>query len=130
MTLQPPITVPIALSCTNSAIITLPWFVQRTENRPRPATYRPLVNGKEAFSALYDAIDHATHTVDYVCWGFQPSMHFKRDAGKSLCIGDLLIRKAKEDRVKVRILCWLDTLLVAQLGEPSMPMYDLFRTLS
>ncbi|MGF6647491.1 hypothetical protein P3T17_005654, partial [Paraburkholderia sp. GAS82] len=29
MTQQPPITVPIALSCTRSAVITLPWFVQK-----------------------------------------------------------------------------------------------------
>ena len=106
MTQQPSITVPLALSCTRSAWITLPWFVQKAEHpyRPMAATYKPLVNGDAAFAALYDAIDNATRTIDYVCWGFQPSMYFKRDGGKSLRIGDLLIRKAREGR-KVRLLC-------------------------
>ncbi|WP_028221232.1 phospholipase D-like domain-containing protein [Paraburkholderia oxyphila] len=126
---QKPIVVPIALSHTRSATITLPWFVQRSEYRPRRANYKPLVNGLEAFGALYDAIDAATTTIDYVCWGFQPSMYFRRDGGKSLRIGDLLIKKAKQG-VKVRILCWLDTLHIAQFGEPSMPLYDATRPLS
>ena len=120
MTRQPPITVPIALSRTRSAVITLPWFVQKTEYRPKPANYTPLVNGHEAFGALYDAIDKATRTIDYVCWGFQPSMYFKRDGGKSLRIGDLLIRRAKAG-VKVRILCWLDFAWIAQIGEQEVP---------
>jgi phosphatidylserine/phosphatidylglycerophosphate/cardiolipin synthase-like enzyme len=120
MTQQPTIVVPIALSCTRSAVITLPWFVQQTEYRPDKATYKPLVNGHDAFGALYDAIDKATTTIDYVCWGFQPSMYFKRNGGKSLRIGDLLIRKAREGR-KVRILCWLDSAWIAQIGEQEVP---------
>lgn len=119
MTQQPPITVPIALSQTRSAVFTLPWFVQHTRYRPKATNYRPLVNGEAAFGALYDAIDKATTTIDYICWGFQPSMHFKRD-GKSLCIGDLLIKKAKQGR-KVRILCWLDSAWIAQFGEQEVP---------
>jgi len=126
MTQQQPITVPIALSCARSATLTLPWFVQRTEYNPAPANYKPLVNGEEAFGALYDAIDKATCTIDYVCWGFQPSMYFKRDGGKSLRIGDLLIEKAKAG-VKVRILCWLDKAWIAQISEQEMPQYDTMR---
>ncbi|CAD6554953.1 Cardiolipin synthase [Paraburkholderia hiiakae] len=121
-----PIVVPIALSQTRSATITLPWFLQRTEYNPAGATYTPLVNGEEAFGALYDAIDNATCTVDYVCWGFQPSMYFKRDGGTSLRIGDLLIKKAKAG-VKVRILCWLDRAWAAQISEQEMPEYDTMR---
>lgn len=121
-----PIVVPIALSQTRSATITLPWFVRRTEYNPTGATSTPLVNGEEAFGALYDAIDKASCTVDYVCWGFQPSMYFKRDGGKSLRIGDLLIKKAKAG-VKVRILCWLDAAWAAQISEQEMPEYDTTR---
>ncbi|MDR5751416.1 MULTISPECIES: hypothetical protein [unclassified Caballeronia] len=68
MTQQPSITVPLALSCTRSAWITLPWFVQKAEHsyRPMAATYEPLVNGDAAFGALYDAIDQATRSIDYV----------------------------------------------------------------
>lgn len=119
MTQQPPITVPIALSQTHSAVFTQPWFVQHTKYRPKAANYSPLVNGQAAFGALYDAINKATKTIDYICWGFQPSMHFKRD-GKSLRIGDLLIRNAKAG-VKVRILCWLDSAWIAQFGEQEVP---------
>jgi phosphatidylserine/phosphatidylglycerophosphate/cardiolipin synthase-like enzyme len=120
MTQQQAITVPIALSCATSATFTLPWFVQCTEYNPARATYEPLVNGQEAFGALYEAIDKATQTIDYVCWGFQPSMYFKRDGGKSVRIGDLLIKKAKAG-VKVRILCWLDAVWIAQFSEQEMP---------
>ncbi|ABO57417.1 phospholipase [Burkholderia vietnamiensis] len=87
---------------------------------------RPTVNGKEAFGALYDAICNAKHSIDYVCWGFQPSMYFKRDGGKSLRIGDLLIQQAKQG-VKVRILCWLDSAWVAQFSEQEAPEYNLKR---
>ncbi|CAD6556320.1 Cardiolipin synthase [Paraburkholderia hiiakae] len=127
------IVVPIALDERQGADICLPWFVDfapegPSEYPPRTATYAPLVNGLKTFGALYDAIDKATTTIDYICWGFQPSMYFIRD-GQSLRIGDLLIKKAREGR-KVRILCWLDTLMVAQFNEPSMPMYDLTRLVS
>jgi len=87
------------------------------------------VNGEETFGALYDAIDKANCTIDYVCWGFQPSMYFKRDGGKSLRIGDLLIKKAKAG-VKVRILCWLDKAWVAQISEQQVPEYDTMRSMT
>jgi phosphatidylserine/phosphatidylglycerophosphate/cardiolipin synthase-like enzyme len=109
------ITTPIALSRTNSATITLPWFVQKTkvgddnhdglcEYPPMPASYTPLINGEAAFGAVHDAIVNAKRCVDIVCWGFQPSMFLKRD-GQSPCLGDLLIQKGKEG-VIVRVLCW------------------------
>lgn len=104
-------TCPIALSKTTSARLTLPWFVQNTEYPPRPATFEPLVNGERAFGAVYDAIMAATHTVEIICWGFQPSMYFKRDDASTLCIGDLLCLKASQG-VKVRLLCWSDSLHV------------------
>ncbi|WP_155401768.1 phospholipase D-like domain-containing protein [Chromobacterium violaceum] len=65
-----------------------PWFL--ADNNPpgyKPefhevnATFEPLINGERAFGAIYDAILTAKHSVDIVCWGFQPSMYFKRGAG-------------------------------------------------
>lgn len=106
-----------------------PWFVQLTEYPPMSASYRPLVNGKEAFGAIYDAILAARHTVDIICWGFQPSMYFKRDGGDSLCIGDLLIKKGL-DGVKIRLLCWADSFAVGQFIENENPGYDLLRSVS
>ncbi|NVL35223.1 phospholipase, partial [Pseudomonas syringae pv. actinidiae] len=70
------ITVPVALTCTNSATIVPRWFVEKTEFHPVPATYRPLVSGEEAFRAVYEAIAKAEKSVEIICWGFQPSMYF------------------------------------------------------
>ncbi|WP_414441193.1 phospholipase D-like domain-containing protein [Burkholderia sp. 22PA0106] len=136
------IVVPIARNETASAMLCLPWFLDMIPAGPRgtgkksgsvaefhpvPASYKPLVNGEEAFGALYDAILAARHSIDYICWGFQPSMYFRRGGGDSLCIGDLLIQKAGEG-VKVRILCWADTFAVAQKLENPNPGYDLVRS--
>jgi len=119
-----PITTPIALNQTNTGNITLQWFVQNTEYKPTWATFRPLVNGEEAFGAVYDAIRDAQHSVDIICWGFQPSMYFKRGHGVTRIIGSLLVQKGKEN-VKVRILCWHDDWYVSQWGENNMPGYSM-----
>lgn len=102
---QNDIVAPVATVDTSQCTIAPPWFVQDTEYPPALATYRPLVNGEEAFAAVYHAIENAQKTVDIICWGFQPSMYFIRD-GRSLCIGELLCKIAKEKKVQVRILGW------------------------
>lgn len=135
-----PITVPIALSCTRTATLTLPWFVQDTligsddrhgkaEYAPMPATYKPLINGELAFGAIHDAILNAQRSVDIVCWGFQPSMYLKRGRSHfgAPCLGDLLMRKASEG-VKVRVLCWADNYAVSQHSENNLPGYNVARS--
>ena len=127
------IVTPIALDVRPAATLSPPWFLDihkdgHSEFHPLPASYKPLVNGKETFGALYDAILAAKRTIDIVCWGFQPSMYFKRDGGSSLRIGDLLIQKGLQG-VKIRILCWGDTLPVSQIVENSMPGYSVVRSL-
>jgi phosphatidylserine/phosphatidylglycerophosphate/cardiolipin synthase-like enzyme len=112
-------TVPIATSRAMSAVMTTSWFVEDTEYPPTHATFEPLVNGERTFGALYDDILAATQSIDIVCWGFQPSMYFKRDNAHSLCIGELLLQKAGEG-VKVRILCWSDGLRIAALASENM----------
>ncbi|MEN4961412.1 phospholipase D-like domain-containing protein [Pseudomonas syringae] len=116
----PSLTTPVATSKNMSCNINLPWFVQDTEYCPTEATFEPLVNGARAFGAVYDAIMAATKSVEIVCWGFQPSMYFKRGDLNSLCIGKLLEMKA-EKGVKVRILCWSDTLRIASFSENMTP---------
>ncbi|GGA09964.1 phospholipase D-like domain-containing protein [Dyella caseinilytica] len=134
--LPAPITTPIALSRTNSATITLPWFVQATRKGPKdekglaefppmPTTYLPLINGEAAFGAVYDAIFEAKSCVDIICWGFQPSMYFRRGSGAP-CIGDLLIKKAIEG-VKVRVLSWKDAPPLSQYTENNLPGYSVAR---
>lgn len=123
------ITTPIALNETNKANLTLRWFVQRTEYVPAYATFRPLVNGEEAFGAVFDAIMAAKHSVDIICWGFQPSMYFKRGSSDAIPIGDLLEAKGKQG-VKVRLLVWCDDLHVAQFSENMMPGNNVASALS
>jgi phosphatidylserine/phosphatidylglycerophosphate/cardiolipin synthase-like enzyme len=120
MSAQPAITTPLALNCTRSATLTLPWFVRNTEYYPVPATFLPLVNGEKAFGDLYDAIQAAQHTVEIVCWGFQPSMYFKRDGSNTLPIGELLAAAGARG-VVVRILCWADPTTLAAFNENMMP---------
>ena len=75
-------------------------------SKPVPATFRALINGEEAFGAIYDKIENASSSIDIAIWGFQPSMYFKRKKdGKFLRIGDLLIKMALNN-VKVRLLVW------------------------
>lgn len=102
---QPDIITPVATSATNRCTVIPPWFVQGTEYKPTLATYKPLVNGEEAFAAVHHAIANAKKTVDIICWGFQPSMYFVRD-GLAPCIGELLINIAREKNVEIRILGW------------------------
>ncbi|MCL1824544.1 MAG: phospholipase D-like domain-containing protein [Betaproteobacteria bacterium] len=100
------------------------WFINETEYPPVPATFELLICGEEAFGAVHRAIAAAKHSVNIICWGFQPSMYFVRNPtaranlGVPLenrptpSIGQLLERKAKEG-VKVRVLCFAFELALA-----------------
>jgi hypothetical protein len=117
----PSITCPIATRQTSSAVMSQRWMVQCSEYSPKPATFEPLVNGERAFGAVHDAIMAAKHSVEIICWGFQPSMQFKRGDGKAVCIGELLVLKASLG-VKVRVLCWSDSAhLTAMFAENMTP---------
>ena len=118
---QQDIVVPIALNRSRECTITPPWFIQRTEYHPLPTTWRPLVNGEEAFAAVHHAIANARKSVDIICWGFQPSMYFIRD-GHSPCIGRLLCELAEKRQVQVRILGWESPFNTAGVaGEANLP---------
>lgn len=107
---------PLAPVNAGQCVVIPPWFVQDTEFHPTQATYKPLVNGEEAFAAVHHAIANAKKTVDIICWGFQPSMYFIRD-GKAPCIGELLVNLAKEKKVQVRILGWESPFNAAGIGD-------------
>lgn len=118
------ITTPMALNETNTAKSTLRWFLHKTEYDPRWCEFRYLVNGQRAFGSLYQDMLGAKHSIDIICWGFQPSMYFVRDGGKSMRIGELLAHKAEKDGVKVRLLCWHDPSTGSEFGENNMPGFD------
>jgi phosphatidylserine/phosphatidylglycerophosphate/cardiolipin synthase-like enzyme len=121
---QPEIVAPVSFQETDTVTLCAPWYVQESEYGPALATYKPLVNGEETFGAVHEAIEKATHSVDIICWGFQPSMYFIRGASHPactaevpkvgglkgvtwhhVCIGELLMQKARQG-VKVRVLGW------------------------
>ena len=112
---------PVIATSTKSklgATASMNWFLDSQESSPVAATFRPLINGKEAFTTLHEKIEKAEHSIDIAIWGFQPSMHLKRD-GKSKCIGDLLIEKAKSG-VQVRILVWSIPFKIQTFSEANM----------
>ena len=112
---------PVIATSTKSklgATASMNWFLDSQESSPVAATFRPLINGKEAFTTLHEKIEKAEHSIDIAIWGFQPSMHLKRD-GKSKCIGDLLIEKAKSG-VQVRILVWSIPFKIQTFAEANM----------
>ena len=112
---------PVIATSTKSklgATASMNWFLDSQESSPVAATFRPLINGKEAFTTLHEKIEKAEHSIDIAIWGFQPSMHLKRD-GKSKCIGDLLIEKAKAG-VQVRILVWSIPFKIQTFAEANM----------
>jgi phosphatidylserine/phosphatidylglycerophosphate/cardiolipin synthase-like enzyme len=118
---QPEIVAPVSFQETDTVTLTPPWFVQDSEYPPALATYKPLVNGKDTFQAVHEAIEKATHSVDIICWGFQPSMYFIRTGEKQPCIGELLMQKAKQG-VKVRVLGWEAAFNAAGVaGEANLP---------
>ena len=97
-------TTPLALNQTTQCHVTPKWFVDDSEYQPLMGTFRLLANGEDAFREIHDAIAAAKKSVNIICWGFQPSMHFIRD-GNSPSIGKLLENQALAG-VQVRILCW------------------------
>ncbi|MCL2161341.1 MAG: phospholipase D-like domain-containing protein [Betaproteobacteria bacterium] len=80
------------------------WFISATEYGYRNCTFKMLNCGEAAFGELHRAIQAARHSINYICWGFQPSMYFVRN-GNAPSIGELLEEKALQG-VKVRVLCW------------------------
>ncbi|UZJ62590.1 phospholipase [Pseudomonas sp. KU26590] len=137
---QPEIVAPVSFQETDTVTLCAPWYVQESEYGPSLATYKPLVNGEETFGAVHEAIENATHSVDIICWGFQPSMYFIRGASHPACttevpkvgglkgvtwhhacIGELLMQKAKQG-VKVRVLGWEAPFNAAGVaGEANLP---------
>lgn len=87
-----------------SATYSPTWLLTDSEYPPTGSHFEYLINGQAAFGRLYEEISKAKTSIDIAIWGFQPSMFFKRD-GESLCIGELLAKKAYEG-VEVRVLVW------------------------
>lgn len=105
----------VAITNKRDVNITMPWFIPEAQAKyPQRDgnVIQPLINGERAFTAVYDAIFHAKHSIDIISWGFDPSMRLTPPSGPRL--GELLQRKAKQG-CKVRALTWKNAM--ANLGE-------------
>ena len=87
--------------------LTMDWFAQKAFYPPRfGVKVTPLINGEQAFGAVYDAIASATRSVDIISWGFDPAMRFKPGSDR---IGELLDVRGRH-RVNTRVLIWKNPL--------------------
>ena len=79
-----------------------------------------LVDGQEYMSAVADAIDAAEHEIFITDWQFHPNVYLKRpDDGVTSSewrLDKLLLKKAKEDGVRIYILLYWETVLAMNLG--------------
>ena len=92
------------------------WFL---ENRTatHPVTHNNeltiFICGEKAFEDIAKHIRNAKHSIDIICWGFDPGMEFVRTGStwpRGETYGDLLIAAGKRG-VKVRLLVWYSSLV-------------------
>ena len=67
--------------------------------------------GQQGFEAIADDILQARHSVDIICYGFDPAMEVKRQGNRwprGTTFGDLLVERALAG-IRIRVLCWYGT---------------------
>lgn len=115
---------------TRKATSTVQWFL---ENRfvagTHPITHNNkltvFICGQDGFADIAQEIKRAQHSIDIICWGFDPGMELVRKGDtwpRGDCYGDLLIAAAKR-HVDVRLLIWHAPSLVGPFNPHNMPGY-------
>lgn len=103
------------------------WFL---ENRTatHPVTHNNELTiftcGEKAFEDIAKHIRNAKHSIDIICWGFDPGMELVRTGStwpRGETYGDLLTAAGKRG-VKVRLLVWYDS--IGRMGALNMPGYS------
>ncbi|HVL07792.1 MAG TPA: phospholipase D-like domain-containing protein [Burkholderiaceae bacterium] len=64
--------------------------------------------GQQGFEAVADDILRARHSVDMICYGFDPAMEVRRQGSqwpRGTTFGDLLAERALAG-IRIRVLCW------------------------
>ncbi len=126
-------TIPMSLA-TCSAKGSVQWLLERKEDEPSRVTYQNnlqvYICGKDTFAEIAKDIKRARHSIDIICWGFDPAMELTRDEANHWPRGDTwgdLLLGATQGRftggkpVQVRLLVWYDA-----IGTPlvnNMPGY-------
>ena len=120
------------ISC--KATGTIQWLLEKAKDCPCPPlrwnNLQVFMCGEEGFRNIQRDIEQAEHSVDIICWGFDPAMELSRDKQahwpRGTTWGDLL-RDAAAGRLKsgkeiqVRLLSWWSHMLGHSLC--NMPGY-------
>lgn len=86
------------------------WLLERPDD-PRKWQRNNLdvkICGEEGFSAIAQDIMTARHSIDIICYGFDPAMELVRTGNqwpRGSTFGDLLAQAANAGK-RVRVLCW------------------------
>lgn len=101
-----------------SATATAQWLLERAEDSNSPIYHanqlEVLICGEEGFARILQDIRQARHSVEIICWGFDPAMELERKGNtwpRGPTWGDLLreVAAGKYNNgkpVEVRVLCW------------------------
>ena len=108
-----------------SATATAQWLLERAEDSNSPIYHanqiEVLICGEEGFARILQDIRRAKHSVEIICWGFDPAMELERTGDtwpRGPTWGDLLrdVAAGKYNNgkpVQVLVLCWRDGLVSA-----------------
>ena len=122
-----------------SGLFTQQWLLeQRGDKRHAPVQYlnelKVLVCGHEAFGSIAADLRRARHSVQIICWGFDPAMELAREGAAwprgdtfGALLSDVAAGRYNGRRpVEVQILCWYDELGSTSplIGVNNMPGYS------
>ncbi|ADU34758.1 phospholipase D-like domain-containing protein [Variovorax paradoxus] len=127
-------TVPLC-AATGAATGSAQWFLEkRGEDEKTPVFHhnnlRLYICGEETFKQIATDIRRAQHSIDLVCWGFDPAMELTRETAdqwpRGDTWGDLLLGAAQGKfnngkPVNVRLLVWYD--FIGSAAVNNMPGY-------
>lgn len=119
---------------TGTAIGSAQWLLEKVEDEKTPVFHhnnlRLYICGEETFEQVALDIQNAKHSIDIVCWGFDPAMELTRKKAdhwpRGDTWGDLLLGAAQGrfnngKPVKVRLLAWYD--FIGSAAVNNMPGY-------
>jgi phosphatidylserine/phosphatidylglycerophosphate/cardiolipin synthase-like enzyme len=125
--------VPVSLS-TRTGTGSAQWLLEQKEDAKTPVFHQNNLHvyicGEETFRQIALDIQNARHSIDIICWGFDPAMELTRDKADHWPRGDTwgdLLRDAARGRfsggkpVQVRLLVWQDAIGTPMVN--NMPGY-------
>src|SRR5437868_2494033 len=122
---------------TCKATASAQWFLEKPEDQAAPVRHQNNLDvyicGQEAFTKIAADLKRARHSVEIICWGFDPAMELTRDKQAHWPRGDRwgdLLRDVAAGKynhgkpVQVRLLSWYGFIGSSLLGAGNMPGYS------